>query len=209
MHTTYLERHLSPAPIIAPDLEALETTRRSDARRNREAVIDAAIETLNERPNASMAEIASASGLARTTVYRHFPNRDDLVLALFGRIIEESRQFTASVAAEAESAEDLLRKLSPRMIDLGLRFRFLHSYRNVGQPALEDSKQVPDDPVRVYLREAQRRGEVRPGLPDQWIASTIQALAIAALDDLHAGFTDEATASRLLGETLVSALIGP
>lgn len=195
--------------MIGRDVETLETTRRSDARRNREVVIDAAIATLNERPNASMAEIACASGLARTTVYRHFPNRDDLILALFGRIIEESREFTITATAEATSAEHLLRILAPRMVDLGLRFRFLHSYRNVGQPALEDSKQVPDDPVRVYLREAQSRGEVRPGLPDQWIASTVQALAIAALDDLHAGFTDEATASRLLGDTLVAALIEP
>ena len=61
--------------------------------------------------------------------------------------------------------------------------------------------------MRVYLEAAQKRGEVRPELPIQWIASTVQALAIAALDDLHAGFTDEATASHLLGETLVAALI--
>lgn len=156
-----------------------------------------------------MGEIAAASGLARTTVYRHFPNREDLLVALFGRVIEESWTVTAATVAEATSAADLLRRLAPRMVELGLRFRFLHSYRNLGLPALEDSKQVPDDPVRVYLTEAQRRGEVRPELPPQWIATTIQALAIAALDDLHAGFTDESTASHLLGETLVAALVAP
>jgi len=183
------------------------TSRRSDARRNRETVIDAAIGLLNLRPDASMAEIAAESGLARTTVYRHFPNREDLLIALFGRVIEDSRVATDALTAEARSAEDLLRKLAPRMIEIGLRYRFLHSYRHVGQPALDDSKQVPDDPVRVYLSAAQERGEVNPDLPPQWIASTIQALAIAALDDLYAGFADEATASRLLGETLVAALI--
>jgi len=174
--------------------------------RNRETVIDAAIDLLNQRPEASMAEIATASGLARTTVYRHFPNREDLLVALFGRVVEDSREMTTVVTAEASSAEDMLRRLAPQMVELGLRYRFLHSYRGLGQPTLDDSKTVPDDPVRVYLEAAQERGEVRPELPNQWIASTIQALAIAALDDLHAGFTDEATASRLLGETLVAAL---
>lgn len=196
-------RAYDPAPLEASPA----TTQRSDARRNREAVIDAAIELLNRRPDASMAEIAAASGLARTTVYRHFPNREDLLVALFGRVIEDSRVLTIAVTREATSAKDLLRKLAPRMIELGLRYRFLHSYRNVGQPTLDESKQVPDDPVRVYLEAAQERGEVRPELPSQWIASTIQALAIAALDDLYAGFTDEETASHLLGETLVAALI--
>lgn len=188
-------------------LEPETRTQRSDARRNREAVIAAAIELLGRSPNAGMSEIATASKVGRTTVYRHFPNREDLLVALFGKVVEESSVVTLEVTAEATGAEDLLRRLSPRMIELGLRFRFLHSHRNVGRQTLEESRQVPDDPVRLYLTAAQERGEVRADFPPQWIASTIQALAIAALDDLYIGFTDEATASDLLAETLVAALI--
>lgn len=188
-------------------MEAATRTQRSDARRNREAVIDSAIELLGRDPGASMAEIAAASKVGRTTVYRHFTNRDDLLVAIFGKVIEESRIVTLATTAEATSAEDLLRRLAPRMVELGLRFRFLHSYRNVGQQTLSESKQVPDDPVRVYLDEAQRRGEVRPDLPSQWIASIIQALTIAALDDLYVGYTDQSTATALLADTLVAALI--
>ncbi len=170
-------------------------------------MIESAIALLNRDPTASMGEIAAASKVGRTTVYRHFPNRDDLVVALFARVIEESRAFTAEIAAEAADAEDLLRRLAPRMIDLGLRFRFLHSYRYVGQATLDESKQIPDDPVRLYLAAAQKRGEVRADFPVQWLASTTQALAIAALDDLYAGLHDVATAERLLADTLVAALI--
>jgi AcrR family transcriptional regulator len=188
-------------------LEAATRTQRSDARRNREVVIDSAIALLNTNPTASMAEIATASKVGRTTVYRHFPNRDDLLVALFARVIEESRSFTTELAATATDAEDMLRRLSPQMIDLGLKYRFLHSYRNVGQETLDESKQVPDDPVRVYLDEAQARGEVRGDYPSQWIATTIQALAIAALDDLYAGLMEREEADRLLAETLVASLI--
>jgi AcrR family transcriptional regulator len=188
-------------------LEAATRTQRSDARRNREIVIESAIALLNRNPNASMAEIATASKVGRTTVYRHFPNRDDLLVALFGRVVEESRVFTAELAAEAADAEDMLRRLAPRMIDLGLRYRFLHTYRNVGQDTLDESKQQPDDPVRRYLVEAQKRGEVRSDFTPQWIASTIAALAIAALDDLYAGLVEREEAERLLAETLVAALV--
>lgn len=193
--------------MIALPVEAATRAQRSDARRNREAVIDSAIELLGRDPGASMAEIAAASKVGRTTVYRHFTNREDLLVAIFGKVIEESHIVTLAVTAEATSAEDMLRRLAPRMVEIGLRFRFLHSYRNVGQQTISDSKQVPDDPVRLYLDEAQQRGEVRPELPSQWIASIIQALAIAALDDLYLGHTDQVTASDLLADTLVAALI--
>jgi AcrR family transcriptional regulator len=188
-------------------MEASTRTQRADAKRNREAVIETAIDLLGRDPSASMSDIAAASRVGRTTVYRHFPTRDDLLVAMFGRVIEESREMTKGVVECAGSAEDLLRRLTPAMIQLGLRFRFLHVYRHLGQQTLESSKQVPDDPVRVYLAEARERGEVRAGLSDQWIASTIQALAIAALDDLHAGFTDEAGAELQLADTLVAAIV--
>jgi AcrR family transcriptional regulator len=190
-------------------VEAATRIQRSDARRNRDAVIDCAIELLGRDPSASMGEIAAASKVGRTTVYRHFSNRDELLAAMFIRVVQESQEMTHATVAEATSAEDLLRRLSPAMMQIGLRFRFLHSHRHLGRQALDDSKQVPDDPVRMYLAEARERGELRPGQSDQWIASTIQALAIAALDDLHAGHTDVETASSMLADTLVAAIVQP
>ena len=63
---------------------------RADAQRNREAVLQAAIGLLGERPGASMRAIADASGVGRSTVYRHFPTREALLRALFARVLEES-----------------------------------------------------------------------------------------------------------------------
>ncbi len=53
---------------------------RQDAMRNRETVVEAGMKLLGEDPTASMQEVADRSGLGRSTVYRHFPNRE----ALFG-----------------------------------------------------------------------------------------------------------------------------
>ena len=56
---------------------------RSDARRNREAVLAAALEALTESPDASLNAIARRAGVANATLYRHFPTREALVLATY------------------------------------------------------------------------------------------------------------------------------
>jgi AcrR family transcriptional regulator len=57
--------------------------KRSDARRNREAILAAALEALTESPDASLNAIARRAGVANATLYRHFPTREALVLATY------------------------------------------------------------------------------------------------------------------------------
>jgi AcrR family transcriptional regulator len=57
--------------------------RRGDARRNRDAILAAALEALTASPDASLNAIARRAGVANATLYRHFPTREDLVLAAY------------------------------------------------------------------------------------------------------------------------------
>jgi AcrR family transcriptional regulator len=57
--------------------------RRSDAQRNRDAILVAALDALTESPEASLNAIAKRAGVANATLYRHFPTREDLVLATY------------------------------------------------------------------------------------------------------------------------------
>jgi AcrR family transcriptional regulator len=57
--------------------------RRSDGRRNRDAILAAALEALTESPDASLNAIAKRAGVANATLYRHFPTREELVLATY------------------------------------------------------------------------------------------------------------------------------
>jgi serine phosphatase RsbU (regulator of sigma subunit) len=59
--------------------------RRADALRNRERVLDAAERLLQQSPSASLADIAAAAGVSRSTVYRHFGDRARMVAALAAR----------------------------------------------------------------------------------------------------------------------------
>ena len=64
---------------------------RADARRNRELLMAAALEAFTERgaDDTSLEEIARRAGVGIGTLYRHFPNRQALVEALYLDEVEE------------------------------------------------------------------------------------------------------------------------
>ena len=63
--------------------------KRSDARRNRDAILAAALEALTESPDASLNAIAKRAGVANATLYRHFPTREELVLATYQHEVQQ------------------------------------------------------------------------------------------------------------------------
>jgi AcrR family transcriptional regulator len=72
---------------------------RADAARNRRSVIDAAREAFARHGvTASLDDVARAAGVGPGTLYRHFPSRDDLILA----VIDDG---LAAISAIAEPYE--------------------------------------------------------------------------------------------------------
>ncbi|WP_197696969.1 TetR/AcrR family transcriptional regulator [Bradyrhizobium sp. ORS 285] len=61
---------------------------RADARANRAKIVDVAREALARDPAVSLNAIAKAADVGPGTLYRHFPNREALVLAVYRREIE-------------------------------------------------------------------------------------------------------------------------
>lgn len=70
---------------------------RSDATRNRDAIIEATLRTLNERPRANMEEIAAAAGVSRGTLYSHFPSRRELVIVTLRQVLTQANARLAGI----------------------------------------------------------------------------------------------------------------
>ena len=84
-------------PVAAVDHDEVRPLRR-DAERNRRLILAAARQVVAQRGlGAGFDEIARVAGVGVGTVYRRFPNRDDLVDALFEEQID-------AVVARAEAA---------------------------------------------------------------------------------------------------------
>ena len=74
---------------------------RADARRNIDALLKAAMAVFLEAGvDAPMRDIADQAGVGVGTIYRHFPVRADLIVAVFRHEVDECAQAAASLAAE-------------------------------------------------------------------------------------------------------------
>jgi len=81
----------------------IERRLRSDAQRNREAILDAAaIELRTRGVDASIDEIAARAGVGVGTVYRNYPTKDALMQAILSARVEP----LVALAREACAAED-------------------------------------------------------------------------------------------------------
>ena len=80
---------------------------------NRRAILTAARQVMTERGlRAPLSAIARAAGVGQGVLYRHFPTRLDLALAVF------EDNFAELEAIAADPAPDALRRLWSRLVDL-------------------------------------------------------------------------------------------
>lgn len=77
------DRCMSPADALR------EVPRRRDVQRNERALLDAAAQVFTiSGVNAPVREVAAAAGVGVATLYRHFPTRSDLVVAVYRHQID-------------------------------------------------------------------------------------------------------------------------
>ncbi len=81
---------------------------RADAQRNLDALLEAALAVFaTSGVEAPVREIAVRAGVGIGTLYRHFPQRSDLIVAVFQREVDACAAAAAILAAEHEPGEAL------------------------------------------------------------------------------------------------------
>ncbi|RAS30105.1 TetR family transcriptional regulator [Streptomyces avidinii] len=85
---------------------------RADVRRNTDALLTAAAEVfLTSGVDAPVRQITAKAGVGAGTLYRHFPQRSDLIAAVFRHEVDACADAAPSLAAEYGPAEALTRWL--------------------------------------------------------------------------------------------------
>ena len=160
---------------------ATPTHSRRDAERNHEAIVTAAIAVLADAPDATMAEIATASGNRAVDALPPLPGPcRALVQAISVRIRSEARTLVEQQLqpATVDDAVEVLVTLADALAGLGDRYRFL---LNQDEHRLGRGERRPDDLVGGFLSRAHAAGTVRTDLDPDWLQQAYIYVMIAAV----------------------------
>ncbi|GGP41446.1 TetR/AcrR family transcriptional regulator [Saccharothrix coeruleofusca] len=92
--------------------------KRADALRNQQALVAAAAAVfVTSGVDAPIREIAARAGVGIGTIYRHFPTRADLVVAVYRHQVEACAEAGATLLAEAGSPFAALRRWVDLFVD--------------------------------------------------------------------------------------------
>ena len=141
------------------------TPRRSDALRNRERILSVAYGAFSDDPNVSLNTIAKLAGVGPGTLYRHFPTREDLILALYQHEVQAVVDSVSQVLAEHEPL-DALRVWFLRLAEY---VRLKHGlgealHTAAAQNVINDTYAPVTAAVGQLLKAAEHAGQVRSGL---------------------------------------------
>jgi AcrR family transcriptional regulator len=84
---------------------------RRDARRNREAILDAARELFAESADFAMCEVARRAGVGQATLYRNFPDRGALAAEVLGEHVDGIARLAHEHGDDPDAFFVLLRSL--------------------------------------------------------------------------------------------------
>jgi AcrR family transcriptional regulator len=141
---------------------------RADARLNRERILDAARDALTVSSDASLNSIAKKAGVGPGTLYRHFPTREALVLAVYRHDVQQLVD-SAPVLLEQHLPLDALRLWFDRLAYYG---RIKHGLADVLHAATSDGLVGETygpviGAITLLLQACEDAGSIRPGLdPD-------------------------------------------
>lgn len=99
-------------------MKAQDAKLRSDARRNRERIVDAGRQLFSDSADVPMYEVARRAGVGQATLYRHFPDRYALIDAITKIEFAGLSELAAQQADQPDGVIVLLKDLTRRLAGL-------------------------------------------------------------------------------------------
>ena len=157
---------------------------RADARRNTDALLEAALAVFaTSGVDAPVREIAEKAGVGVGTFYRHFPERSDLIVAVFRREIDACADAAPVLAAEHEPGEALARWMQRYATFIAIK-RGLATALHSGNPAFDTLRgyfeQRLQPALQTLLEAAVAAGEVRPDVDADDLLGAAASLCMSA-----------------------------
>ena len=141
---------------------------RADAARNRERILEVAKEEFTRvGANASLEDISKKAAVGPGTLYRHFPTREDLLVAVYRSEMEKLASAERSLA-ESKSPVEALRAWLLLFVDAVETKHIIAPVLNtlVGDPkkVFETSYAQIHEALRALVKRAIKSGDIRKDL---------------------------------------------
>lgn len=148
--------------------QPIERRPRADAQRNRERILEAAKQAFTRwGANASLDDIARQAGVGPGTLYRHFPSREELLLAVYRTEIEKLAAAGGELARSMTPIE-ALRAWLLLFVDAIAAKQLIAPALNtlVGdhKKIFEASYEQMQEAIRSLVRRAIKSGDIRKDL---------------------------------------------
>lgn len=180
-----------------PDADEQPRGRRVDAQRNLRSLLQAAMDVFAQSGvDAPVRAIAERAGVGVGTVYRHFPQRADLIVAVMKSQIDDCADAAAAFASECEPGEALARWMQ-RYVD------FIVTKRGLSGALQSDNAAYAALPeyffgrlrpaLAALLQTAVESGTIRPGYEADELLRAVATLCKANPDE------DTAATRKMVG----------
>ncbi|OLT10880.1 TetR family transcriptional regulator [Actinomadura sp. CNU-125] len=168
--------------------EGAARPKRADARRNKETLLDAAAALFVESGvEAPVRDIAARAGVGTATIYRHFPTRADLIIAVYRHQVESTAEAGPALLESAASPHAALARWIDLFVDFLVTKHGLAAALRSDSAGFETLHAYFLDrlvPVCTRLLEAAvAAGEISPGLKAYELMRGVGNLCIGADSD--------------------------
>jgi AcrR family transcriptional regulator len=173
-------------------------SKRTDAQLNKGRILTIARDAFEMSPDASLNSIAKAAGAGIGTLYRHFPNREALVLALYRHEIQQLLDLAPRLLAKHLPLV-ALRRWFQRLAHYG---RIKHGLADVSHSVMTDEVYHATygpmvNAIDSFLRAGEASATIRKGVDAEDLL-----LLMGFLWRIEPGPTGKAGAERLLSLVL-------
>jgi AcrR family transcriptional regulator len=161
-------------------------------------------------PSASMADLATAAGVGRATLFRRFPSRDALVAALAARAATRFRSAVDDARPEEGDPADAMRRVCRGVVALGpaVALLALQPLSPARESSLLAETAATWDRVVALVRRGQRAGDFDVVVDPAWVVTMITWLTVGAADEVRTGRLAPHAVAGALPDTVLAVLRG-
>lgn len=153
---------------------------RADAARNLIAVLHAGARLLAQDPGTSMAAIASAAGVDRTTVHRRFANREALLSAVFQAKLDSAEHVLDQARLAEAPLPVALHRYLEGIIPVSREWPVDTRLMMQKDPAARVRRQEQSARLDAFIRRALDEGYLRPDVDAAWARAILDELVDTA-----------------------------